>query len=136
VTTTLSPQEFVNRWRGATLKEKSAAQSHFNDVCHLVGHATPTEYDTHGTTFVFEARARPAPATAVRAAVGLSSGCGDAESAAVASAVTVVVGTPSLATDQRGRPRSVDGNCDIGAVERQPADSDLAPSLYLPLSVR
>ena len=57
MTTTLSAQEFVNRWRGATLKEKSAAQSHFNDVCHLVGHPTPTEYATHGTTFVFEAGA-------------------------------------------------------------------------------
>jgi hypothetical protein len=33
---TLSPQESVATWRSATLKERSAAQDHF-DVCHLVG---------------------------------------------------------------------------------------------------
>ena len=38
-------------------------------------------------------------------------------------------------TDQRGQPRpqSQGGGYDIGAVERQPTDSDLAPWLYLPL---
>jgi hypothetical protein len=38
---TLSPQEFVAKWRKATLKESSAAQEHFIDLCHLVGHPTP-----------------------------------------------------------------------------------------------
>ncbi len=54
---TLSPQEFVHKWRHATLKERSAAQEHFIDVCHLIGHATPAEADPGGQTFCFEAGA-------------------------------------------------------------------------------
>ena len=51
---TLSPQEFVAKWRSATLKERSAAQEHFIDVCHLVGQPTPAEADPDGTSFSFE----------------------------------------------------------------------------------
>ena len=51
---TLSPQEFVQKWRSATLKERSAAQEHFIDVCHLVGQQTPAEADPAGTSFSFE----------------------------------------------------------------------------------
>ena len=51
---TLSPQEFVAKWRSATLKERSAAQEHFIDVCRLVGHQTPAEADPAGTGFSFE----------------------------------------------------------------------------------
>jgi type II restriction/modification system DNA methylase subunit YeeA len=54
---TLSPQEFVAKWRKATLKERSAAQEHFIDLCHLVGHPTPAEADPTGQTFAFEAGA-------------------------------------------------------------------------------
>jgi len=54
---TLSPQEFVAKWRKATLKERSAAQEHFIDLCHLVGHETPAEADPTGQTFTFEAGA-------------------------------------------------------------------------------
>lgn len=53
---TLSPQEFA-KWRKATLKERSAAQEHFIDLCHLVGHATPAEEDPTGHHFTFEAGA-------------------------------------------------------------------------------
>jgi len=42
----------------------------------------------------------------------------------------------TVSTNQRGAPRPINGKCDIGAVERQLADSDLAPRLYLPLIVR
>lgn len=59
-------------------------------------------------------------------------------------ATTGCIGPDSalLLIDQRGRPRLVDGDgngspiCDIGAVERQPNDSDIIPWLYLPLIVR
>jgi type II restriction/modification system DNA methylase subunit YeeA len=54
---TLSPQEFVAKWRKATLKERSAAQEHFIDLCHLVNHLTPAEADPTGQTFTFEAGA-------------------------------------------------------------------------------
>jgi hypothetical protein len=54
---TLSPQEFVAKWRKAALKESSAAQEHFIDLCHLVGHPTPAEADPTGQTFTFEAGA-------------------------------------------------------------------------------
>jgi hypothetical protein len=37
---------------------------------------------------------------------------------------------------QRGFPRPPDGSYDIGALERQANDSDLAPRLYLPLIKR
>ena len=54
---TLSPQEFVTKWRHASLKERSAAQEHFIDLCHLVGHPTPAEDDATGERFTFEAGA-------------------------------------------------------------------------------
>jgi hypothetical protein len=50
----LSPQEFVSRWRGVTLKERSASQSHFIDLCRLVGQPTPTEADPTGEFYTFE----------------------------------------------------------------------------------
>ncbi len=51
---TLSPQGFVHKWRNATLKERSAAQGHFTDLCQLVGHPTPAEYGPGGESFTFE----------------------------------------------------------------------------------
>jgi hypothetical protein len=53
--------QFVEKWGKIQLKEKSAAQSHFNDVCALVGHATPTEMDPNGSFFTFEAPTLPSP---------------------------------------------------------------------------
>ncbi len=53
----LSPQEFVAKWRKVELKERSAAQSHFNDICRLVGHPNPVEADPTGQHFTFEAGA-------------------------------------------------------------------------------
>ena len=53
----MKPQEFVAKWSKIQQKESAVAQSHFNDVCRLVGHATPTEYDRSGQNFSFETRA-------------------------------------------------------------------------------
>ena len=48
-----------------------------------------------------------------------------------------VVGNDAPLFDQRGLPRpGPDGSFDIGAVERQDNDSNLAPRLYLPLLER
>ncbi|MGH2487064.1 MAG: type IIL restriction-modification enzyme MmeI, partial [Ktedonobacterales bacterium] len=48
------PQEFAAKWRGVSLKERSSAQEHFLDLCHLVRHATPAEADPDGSFFTFE----------------------------------------------------------------------------------
>jgi type II restriction/modification system DNA methylase subunit YeeA len=55
---TLTPQDFVAKWRDATVKERSGYQEHFMDLCRLVGHATPVEADPSGQHFTFEAGAR------------------------------------------------------------------------------
>jgi hypothetical protein len=54
---TLSPQEFVQKWRKVELKERSACQEHFIDLCRMLGHPTPVEDDPTGTRFTFEAGA-------------------------------------------------------------------------------
>jgi hypothetical protein len=51
----MTPQVFVAKWQKITLKEKSAAQSHFNDLCALLGQPTPTDADPGGTWYTFEA---------------------------------------------------------------------------------
>src|SRR5919112_1589419 len=50
----LTPQEFVSNWRGVTLKERSASQSHFIDLCRLLDQPTPTEADPTGEFYTFE----------------------------------------------------------------------------------
>jgi type II restriction/modification system DNA methylase subunit YeeA len=48
------PQEFVTKWKRVTSRERQAVQEHFIDLCALVGHPTPNEYDPSGTRFAFE----------------------------------------------------------------------------------
>lgn len=50
----MTPQEFVAKWSKIQQKETAVSQSHFFDVCRLVGHPTPTDYDKTGRTFSFE----------------------------------------------------------------------------------
>ncbi len=51
---TLTPQAFVAKWRNASVTERAASQSHFNDLCELIGHQKPLEADPHGEWFAFE----------------------------------------------------------------------------------
>jgi hypothetical protein len=51
---TLTPQDFVSKWKRVTSREKQTYQEHFIDLCHLVGHQTPNESDPTGTRFAFE----------------------------------------------------------------------------------
>jgi hypothetical protein len=51
----MTPQEFVAKWKHATVKEHAAAQTHFNDLCALIGQPAPIEADPAGTWFAFEA---------------------------------------------------------------------------------
>ena len=49
---TMTPQEFAGRWHDAGFGERQGAQSFFNDLCGLVGHATP-HTRVIGSTFQF-----------------------------------------------------------------------------------
>ena len=46
--------EFIAKWQKADLKERSAAQEHFIDLCQMVGHPTPAAADPTGEAFCFE----------------------------------------------------------------------------------
>ena len=50
----MTPHEFITKWRAVELKERSASQSHFNDLCVVLGHPTPIEADPKGEWFTFE----------------------------------------------------------------------------------
>jgi hypothetical protein len=50
----LTPQQFITKWSGTTLKERSAAQEHFIDLCHMLGEQTPAEADPQGDWYAFE----------------------------------------------------------------------------------
>ena len=42
---TLTPAAFAAKWRGVTTTEKASSQSHFNDLCRMLGEPTPHEAD-------------------------------------------------------------------------------------------
>ncbi len=50
----MTMQEFIVKWRQAELKERSAAQEHFLDLCSVLGHPTPAAADPTGDHFCFE----------------------------------------------------------------------------------
>ena len=52
----LTPQAFAERWRRSKLTERAAAQSHFMDLCRMLGQPTPTEADPEGDFYTFERR--------------------------------------------------------------------------------
>jgi len=49
---------FIEKWRKSELKERSASQSHFNDLCALLGEQSPTDVDQSGEWFCFEKGAK------------------------------------------------------------------------------
>jgi hypothetical protein len=51
----ITPKSFVKKWSKIQLKERTTAQSHFNDICALVGHKSPLDADPKGEFFTFEA---------------------------------------------------------------------------------
>lgn len=50
----MTPHEFISKWRNNELKERSASQSHFNDLCALLGVVDPIAADPKGEWFTFE----------------------------------------------------------------------------------
>ena len=54
----MTPGEFIAKWRASELKERSASQEHFIDLCRLLGEPTPAEADPTGDRYCFERGAR------------------------------------------------------------------------------
>ena len=50
----MSPHDFLTKWRNVELKERAASQSHFNDLCALLGVVDPISADPTGEWFTFE----------------------------------------------------------------------------------
>jgi hypothetical protein len=50
----VTPDQFISKWKAADLKERAAAQSHFNDLCELLDEAKPTDADPKGEWYCFE----------------------------------------------------------------------------------
>lgn len=50
----MTPKEFIDKWRQVELKERTASQSHFNDLCRLLGIPEPVAADPSGEWFTFE----------------------------------------------------------------------------------
>jgi hypothetical protein len=44
--------DFVAKWRSAHLTECAAAQSHFRDLCDLLGEEAPTDADPKGEAMI------------------------------------------------------------------------------------
>ncbi len=53
---TLTPAAFAAKWKGVETTEKASAQSHFIDLCRMLGEPTPHEADPIGSTYAFEKR--------------------------------------------------------------------------------
>ena len=54
----MTPGEFVVKWRASELKERSAAQEHFIDLCRVLEEPTPADADPTGEHYCFERGAR------------------------------------------------------------------------------
>ncbi len=50
----MTPGQFITKWRHVELKERTASQSHFNDLCRLLGVDDPITADPKGEWFTFE----------------------------------------------------------------------------------
>ncbi|MDC7787575.1 class I SAM-dependent DNA methyltransferase [Rhodoplanes sp. TEM] len=50
----MTPQQFIRKWKPVALTEKAAAQTHFLDLCAMLGHDDPVTADPAGEWFAFE----------------------------------------------------------------------------------
>ena len=50
---TMTVNEFVAKWSTAALRERANSQTHFNDLCAMLGVSTPVEGDPSGNTYRF-----------------------------------------------------------------------------------
>ncbi len=54
----MTPAQFIAKWRTVELKERSASQEHFIDLCRILGEPTPAAADPIGENYCFERGAR------------------------------------------------------------------------------
>lgn len=54
----MTPQQFVAKWKASRLTERAGSQSHFIDLCQLLGVDTPSDGDPTGSTYGFERGAK------------------------------------------------------------------------------
>ena len=54
----MTPRTFINKWSASKLKESSASQEHFIDLCRLLELPTPVEADPEGESYCFEKGAK------------------------------------------------------------------------------
>jgi hypothetical protein len=50
----MTPSEFAAKWRGVETGERASAQSHFLDLCAMLGEPGPTQADPTGAWYAFE----------------------------------------------------------------------------------
>jgi hypothetical protein len=50
----MTPSEFAAKWRGVETGERASAQSHFLDLCRVLGQPGPTDADPTGEWYAFE----------------------------------------------------------------------------------
>ena len=50
----MTPLAFIQKWKAVQLKERSAAQEHFLDLCRLLEERTPADADPLGEWYCFE----------------------------------------------------------------------------------
>ena len=46
--------DFIAKWRAADLTERAAAQSHFRDLCDLLGERASSDADPGGERYAFK----------------------------------------------------------------------------------
>ena len=50
----MTPHDFITKWTGSILTERSASHSHFIDLCQLLDEPAPTDVDQTGASYTFE----------------------------------------------------------------------------------
>lgn len=50
----MTPEAFIAKWKTAELTERAASQSHFRDLCDMLGEQSPTDADPKGEWYAFE----------------------------------------------------------------------------------
>ncbi|WP_201159497.1 class I SAM-dependent DNA methyltransferase [Rhodoplanes elegans] len=50
----MTPQQFIKKWKPVALTERATAQTHFLDLCAMLGHDDPVTADPAGEWFAFE----------------------------------------------------------------------------------